>query len=399
MAAATAWLLISTIALLITIFLLARISGLPVLIIFAALAIISFRETLQYGQLPAVVFAGLTLAAYGLARGRYTLVGAATAITFLEPHLAVPAFLSMLVWIPKSRVPLIVAAAVLAVIGVATLGVAGNIEYFRNVLPAQVLAEVPQGGQLSLTWLLGFLGVNEFTAVHVGDIDYAVMVIVGVAVAKHVSERVGRIELIPLVPVAFAVVGGPYIHEMQVQAALLAALVIVGRRNDILAWLAILLISVPWFSNAWLSRPWSPSRLESALVVAILAYYASRHAGRSVRVAAVATAAVLYISVTELFLKIHDRQIGLVESPAHYLTVASNHMYASIPWGVLVRMPEAAHGISERLFLAKLPDWLGLVLLLVSILVMLRKARLASEPTCRATSPDTVTASLEPVRS
>jgi hypothetical protein len=184
---------------------------------------------------------------------------------------------------------------------------------------------------------------------------------------------------------------------MQAQAALLAALVIAGRSNGILAWLAIVLISVPWASEAWFSRPWSPSRLESVLVVAVLAYYATRHAGRSVRIAAVATAGVFYISVTELFLKIHDRQIGLVESPAHYLAVATNHAYASIPWGVLVRMPEAAHGISERLFLAKLPEWLGLVLVVASILVTLRKVRSASEPTRRATSPDTLTASLDPV--
>jgi hypothetical protein len=398
-AAAAAWLLISTIALLITMFLLARFSGLPVLVIFAAFAVLGFRETLQYGQLPPVVFAGLTIAAYGIATGRYALVGAATAITFLEPHLAVPAFLSMLVWIPKSRVPLIVAAGVLAVIGVATLGVAGNVEYFRNVLPAQVLAEVPQGGQFSLTWLLGLLGVNDVTAIHLGDIDYAVMVIVGIAVAKYVSEQVGRVELIPLVPVAFAVVGGPYIHGFQVQAALLAALIIAGRRNDLLAWLAILLISVPWSSSAWLARPWSPSRLESTLAVAVLAYYALRHAGRPIRTAAVATASVFYISVTELILKIPDRQIGLVESPAHYLTVASNHMYASIPWGVLVRMPETAHGFSERLFLGKVPAWLGLVLVLASILVTLRNAKSASEPNRRTTRPDTVTASCDPVRS
>jgi hypothetical protein len=255
--------------------LLAAITGLPFVVIAAILAFTDGVLCITYGQLPPVLTFGLTLAAYGLVRDRRGLVLCGAGLSMIEPHVALPAFLAMLVWCPRMRLGLLAVALALAALSIAVLGVPLNLEYALVALPAHVHAEGTTSIQYSLTWLLHYVGVPDAAAFQLASQQYALFTIAALILAGPVARRLRTPAAIALFPPALALIGGTFIHLQQMAAAIPFGLVLATRLRGAAAatvWVAIALLAVPWGSGSLLVT------LEVSTIVITVAFAALRSA-------------------------------------------------------------------------------------------------------------------------
>jgi hypothetical protein len=97
---------------------------------------------LNAGQVVPFALAALVFCGLALARGRDAFAGVLGALVTVEPHLGLPVCIALLLWLPRSRAPLVATAVVLLAIGASTVGIATTFEYVSRVLPAQAAAEI-----------------------------------------------------------------------------------------------------------------------------------------------------------------------------------------------------------------------------------------------------------------
>jgi hypothetical protein len=128
------------------------------------------------------------------------------------------------------------------------LGVNGNLEYVRDVIPAHALSEVSNEEQYSLTYLAHLAGLGERAASLLGTLSYAAMLAAGILAGRLAAARTGKPALLLLVPPAFAVFAGPFVHVQQLAIAIPAALVLSSRRlsGARLSAIAVILLAVPY---------------------------------------------------------------------------------------------------------------------------------------------------------
>ena len=363
------WVAISFVAFLVTIPIVARLSGLPPLLVFGALAI-EMRTALQWGQFSPVLMCALALGALAISERRWNLAAVALACTMIEPHLGLAACLASLIWIPKLRIPLGIALVALAAIGLVTLGLADNVLYFRKILPLQAIAEAPAENQLSLTWLLYWFGAPERLATRVGSISYAIMLVVGIVLARSSARALKTDAAIPLVPTVAAVFGGPFIHVVQVEVAVVAALLVAGRstRYRALAWCAVIGLSVTWASELWMEHAWTAGRIESLVIAAAIGAYAFGR-GTPVRLATAAAASgFAYVVLSTALAHVPRGPVRVAESaPAYAAQLGADARFTTGTWGISIRERDNARSSSYQTLLGKTPLWLSLLALLVTI--------------------------------
>jgi hypothetical protein len=92
------------------------------------------------------------------------------------------------------------------------------------------LSEVSNEEQYSLTYLAHLAGLGEHAASLLGTLSYVVMLAAGIVAGRLAAARTGAPALLLLVPPAFAVFGGPFIHVQQLAIAIPAALVLSSGR-------------------------------------------------------------------------------------------------------------------------------------------------------------------------
>jgi len=208
------------------------------------------------GQVVPLVVALLCGAALALRRERFALAGALVALTAIEPHLGLPAALALFACERRTRVALAAAAAALAAVSVAALGIATCRDYLLVVLPLHALSQVDDFGiQFGLTALLRSLGATPHDALLYGGLSYAAAVAGGIAVAGALARRTRDAAFLALVPPAFAVVGGTFLHLAQVGVAIPALVLLLASgapagRLRALAFAALVALSIPWRSVA-----------------------------------------------------------------------------------------------------------------------------------------------------
>jgi len=233
----------------------ARLTGLwfpAVLLIFApAIGVLN----LTYGGLEPIGIAALCAAALALERGRPGLCGALCVAAMIEPHVGLPAVAAVFVLVPRSRLAIVLGAAVLGGLTVALLGWAGVIEYVWGVLPEQSAGEaLISVSQYGLTHVLHVAGVAARIATTLGSLWYLGAIALGVAAAARICARFGRSGAIVLVPVAVSLFGGLYVHNHQITAALPGALLLatLPLQRRWLALAAVALLAFPWeFVTRW----------------------------------------------------------------------------------------------------------------------------------------------------
>ncbi len=276
----------------------------PFLVGYAAFALSLGLTSFSEGNVMPLSVAAITAAALLCRRGQFVASAALLAFAMIEPNIALPAAMGFFIAFRKARVPLSIFALMLIAISILAGGVTHNMQYLTVVLPAHALSEVSRDNQYSLSTIVAALGASDPAAVTAGSISYAVMVILGVAVGLRLSRRFVDGAFAVLVPTAFALVGGTFVHTEAMAAAVPAALLIYTRAPEYRAWAffgGVLLLTVPWmfavsvvmllapvFPIAYLtSALWSRKRVQMAtvalaslvgIVVLFAIAFATRHA-------------------------------------------------------------------------------------------------------------------------
>ncbi len=247
-AASTAYLMLSLASVVATVLLLHRLTGFPFIAVMAAFALSVAQISVLNGQIVPIVVLALVASATALAGRHPALAALATAVATIEPHVALPACLSLAFFVPRSRIALAAGGAVAIASAVLALGVAPNVEYVLRVLPAHARAEVASPLQYSMTSMLYRIGVGTNVAVWCGSLSYAATCAIGLLVARRLARLLDAPELLVLVPPAFAVVGGPFVHLTQIAVAIPALLVLSAKSTAARRILAptVVVLAVPW---------------------------------------------------------------------------------------------------------------------------------------------------------
>lgn len=211
-----------------------------------------------------IVFCGVTLA-----RGYDAIAGVLAAMALAEPHLGLPVLAAVLILVPRARAAATITLFVLAVAGTFTVGANGTLEYVLRVLPAQAAAETTYVYQYSLTYLLARAGLPAPAALLLGNVTYVGVAALGVVLGARASFALRRRELIAYFPAAASVIGGAYVHMVDLPVAIPAALVLAvslrGRAKTIAA-LSTCGFAIPWIA-VWINKKLF---LASLAVVAML---------------------------------------------------------------------------------------------------------------------------------
>ena len=350
--AAVLWLLLLIACTAAGVVLLARIANVPLWCSAAIVAPGYAIAVLGLGEVAPIALTALCCAALALRGGRVWAAAASLCAAAMLPHVLLPAFLAVFFFAPRIRVPLLLCGAVLVALDLAVTGPAAALEYFTRVLPAHAQSEIGYIAQFGLTWILHGIGLDDRSALLAGDASYVAACAAGIACAALFARKTGDAAALALLPAAFAVIGGPFMHYSEITLAFPGILLLYARTNGtvkLLAAASIVLLAVPW--------QWIVGEPQLALPVALLTVFGVTYGLRAQRDDALrATFAALSYAAALLFVAI---AAGPQVAPMHAAHVASDLAQAS--WTAYIRAQGASAGVVW--WIAKLPTWSGLLLL------------------------------------
>jgi len=226
-------------------------TGVPLDIAAIALLLPAGYVELNAGQIVPFALLFLTMSGAALVKRRDVLAGACAGLTAIEPHLALPVALAVLLFVPRARVALFITLGCLGVASVLVAGPALVSEYLLRVIPMQAAAEAGFPYQYSLTYALTAVGVSQTIAQILGAASFVAVVAFGLWLAPPLARTLARRELIVFLPAATAVIAGAYVHVVElcfaVPAAVVMTLALRGwARNASAAALCALMI--PWIA-------------------------------------------------------------------------------------------------------------------------------------------------------
>jgi Glycosyltransferase family 87 len=338
-----------------------RMTGFSAWFCGAALVIGAFYQNLRFGELPPLIVGIVCASALLLERGRPRAAALVAAFSVIEPHVTAPVVLALFLGVKASRATLAAIGAVLAIGSVVAFGPALTVEYFTRALPAHGLSEVGASDQFSVTWIAHMLGAGDVAALRAGIVSYAVTTALGIVAGVRLAQRFARPAFVVLVPAAFAVIGGTFIHDIQlpiaVPAALLLASVSTGRARA-LALAAVFGLALTWYDDF--------GAVLALAALAVLAWTAPLAFGSPARRAAFAAGAcVVYACIILFFHKLSPNVH--VALPLRPNVGGPPNELASEVWGRFVRA--TAYGwTSTRTFAEKLPLWFALAALAFAVL-------------------------------
>jgi len=242
--ASLVWLLLLIASAAVIIWAIRELTNLPLLAVGVPIVIAVLLQSMPTGSLAPVPIALLCAAAVAITRRQWNLAALLLGLACIEPHVAVPAFIAAALLIAPMRARLGVAALALLAIAVVSGGIALNAQYFTAVLPAHARFELGSIVQFGLSSMLYNFGVPARIALAIGAAQYALFVLLGVGLAARYRRDVPA--MLVLVPMAFAVIGGVYIHLTQLAAVLPLGFVVAGRKPSPLPWIGISLVAIPW---------------------------------------------------------------------------------------------------------------------------------------------------------
>lgn len=168
------------------------------------------------GELGPIVIFAIVLAAWSIARSQNVSAGGFLAVASIAPHLMLSTWISLAFQRRPIQSVLLTVAALLVIPSLILIGPWVWIDYLFKELPSHALSETrAMELQYSLTTLLSFLRIPERYAVFAGQIDYIIMAVIGIVVASRLAKSTNRRELLVLVPPAFVLLGGVFIHLYQ----------------------------------------------------------------------------------------------------------------------------------------------------------------------------------------
>lgn len=311
---------------------------------------------LAYGEPVDIAIAAICIAALYVVRDRPRIAAFAAAAATIEPHVGLPACIGLFVAMPRARIPLVALGALFALVSIATLGMQNNIEYFATFLPLQAHAEVYAADQYSLTRVLFLIGFSPDIALLRGTISYFVMMVVGVFAARRMVELGVSRAVAILVPVSTAMFGGTFIHDVEIAAALPAAIVLA--RRSVAARIAVSLLAMRW---GYTLR--GVIGLIATATVGVVTFALPRAAVWQRLVYAGITIVVLAAIDVAVVPHVHAQALRGVPGVAMTPTTIS-----SIPWEWSIRLAPVSLDFDPRQLWLKVPTWLALLAVPASVL-------------------------------
>jgi hypothetical protein len=322
---------------------------------------------IPYGEVVPIVIAALLCMALALRRERWSVAAFCGAVALIEPHIGLPALAGVFVAMRPMRGRLIAAAVALGLLDLLFGGPGTALRYFTEVLPAHAQSEIGNAYQYSMTWALDALRFSDRAALLGGEISYIVMCALGIFAGFVLTVRHRDRAFAVLMPPAFAVLGGAFVHYTQIMVAIPAALLAyeyADRRMRVFAGAVALLLVIPW-PQCLTQRP------SIALFVAVVALLAVTVLRWSTREGVWAALAVVAIWA------------AIIVTSAHYGPQPSGIAHPVAPrdlaessWEMDVRLHLASIGVLW--WIVKTPTWLGLIALSFGGLTALeRRARMA----------------------
>jgi hypothetical protein len=327
--------LLSLGALVLSVILLRRLTGLPLVPITYALAPLAWI-VVALGQTVLLLTAALVATAFLLQRRRDALAGLVGSTMMLEPHLGLPLCAALVLARPQTRIAVLASGVAMAAVSTLVLPPHLAIEYVRDVVPLHALSEARGAAQISFTALLTFLRVPDRLAIAIGGLQY----LVTAALAIVLARRAGTGPELVFIAVLGGLFGGTFLHNEDLLLAVPAALVLWKRGAAIVAFVLIALSPhVPGVGGV--VAPWL-SVLSAAIVITSI--WSRLHAV----VTAFALAA---------YLMLHPEHAS--SSGRAVLQAVAPQAFAQESWSRW----EALNVRDDRWILGAVPSWAGLLVL------------------------------------
>ncbi|GAC1500555.1 MAG: hypothetical protein NVS1B2_25180 [Vulcanimicrobiaceae bacterium] len=351
---------------------LVRLTGLPALLVLLALSLTDGYINFIYGQLPPLIMASVAATAYYVERQKWTLAAGLGATAMLEPHVGVVICSSLFLFMPRTRAGLGVAAIGLAIASLFALDPATNVAYFTRVLPAQAAAELIAVDQWSLSHVLHVLGLADVWALRLGSVSYLVMFAGGLILARRAATALESPSIFVVLPPAAVLLGGAYMHELQLAIALPAAFILAARaeRFRIAFGVALMLLVFPWFSL-------DASRVTLATTAATVAIFACIWIAIAIEIRGYEHRVRLSGTIASAFVVLFAG-IALLPGPSHAVPPAANRTIgmralrgdalASENWAAHLRARDDLSVATPRKEIEKLPSWIALTIVLAGSL-------------------------------
>jgi hypothetical protein len=363
--AASIWWAILALALFVAAYALARVTRQPFVVAWAVLVLSVGLTSLTNGNILPVSVAALMVAALCAQLGYLPVAALAIAVAMIEPQIALPAAVAAFVRFPRIRLVLASFSALLGLASLVTSGLLQNLAYITTVLPAHALSEVSRDNQYSLSTVVSALGVSDAHAAAIGSISFIIAGIIGIVVGIRLARDYHDPAFALVVPPAFSVFGGSYVHTGVIAIAAPACLLLFVRaeKHRRLLLTALVLLAVPWiFATS------AASFLAPLFPVAVLVYVLG---GRDRTLALGAAVLSLAVIATLFVVALHPS--------THLLSQSVTRPFID------PRLPEASWrelalgNSTNRLatWLLRLPTWIGLIAFVAASLAAVRHRTLA----------------------
>lgn len=229
-----------------SVLLMTRMTGLPLLGVFASLFLSSFIASFGEGQVGPVVTFFVVLTGWALWQRRYAMVAISSWALAFEPHIAGPVLLAIALFVGPARRWLAAGGAVVALLSIVA-NPALTVEYLTAVLPLHNASEISYYGQYSLTSVLWIAGMSGRLAQVLGIGSYGLMIAIGLWLTKVALARTKELAYVAFIPAACAVVGGPYVHVFQICVAIPLVLLVAATpgTHRRIAMFSICLLAIP----------------------------------------------------------------------------------------------------------------------------------------------------------
>ncbi len=324
-------------------------------VLTVALAIAVIGVSFATGELAPIALFGIALAAWAAARDRPAWLGLGIAFAMVEPQIGLAAAIASAALSRRFALAAAGVLATLTAISIVALGIAENVTYVRDVLPAHMLSELPAVIQFSLSWVLDRVGVAGGPALMLGRLQWLLMMGAAFYVARSRFGGAHR-DFAVLAAAALAVVGGPFLHLDHIALALPAALWLCAKRPSgwmLAAAICLALPAIELFSSVPLV----------ALAVAVAAWLSISYTRRL----DVALRAIACVLVAEILLELAVLKTGATSTTVESLHSISPSL-AQASWAAYVRN----HLVFAQwsVWLLKAPTWFGVLTTAVASLVV-----------------------------
>ncbi|HEY8297473.1 MAG TPA: glycosyltransferase family 87 protein [Candidatus Baltobacteraceae bacterium] len=328
-----------------------RLSRMPAVAVFAILFVPVAMLNIRWGQLGPLVAAALFASAVLARAGRERLAAVAAIAATIEPHIGLPVLVALSWFAPRSRAVVIGGAAVLAVAHFWSLGLATGLRYFTQVLPAMSHAELLAADQYGTVWALHAGGLSERYATLLAQPLYVAAIVCSLLVVAAYLRRFADRSAIVAAPAAVALLGAPYLHDVELCVALILPLAALARTSRRMAWSAIAVaLAIPWYAATHDTVIATAAIGSGALFLAI----AASPRGRLAITAALACTLAGLVAILAL------RHLPVGHSAA--VAFGNPGVLAAESWGAYLRSQPPALATGMQTAVPKALTWVALLL-------------------------------------